>query len=123
MEKLTIKEALEQGYTMYGVANKEWQHANEINDDVFKEVHRDDWGDIVLFEQNSSCPSIDKKYMAEMLADHISDNDSQECARDDDSVYKTVKEIDYTDIVAKINKELEQHKYWMLTTIKLIPNE
>jgi hypothetical protein len=119
MEELTIKEAIEQGYEKYGFLDKEWQTTNELSD-LDPNDDKENFEDIVLFEKNSSQPTIDDETIANMLADYIADQDSHDCGRDDDSVYKTVAAMDFKDIAAKINKELEQHEYWMITDIKLV---
>ncbi|NRB81994.1 MAG: hypothetical protein HRU38_25635 [Saccharospirillaceae bacterium] len=120
MKQLTVKEAIKQGYKYYGFGNKEWQTAEELDDGVFAEVDEDDWDDLVLFEKNASQPTIDSRTIANMLADYIADQDSNDCGRDDDCVYKTVEEMDFKKVAENINKELEQHKYWMITDIKLV---
>ena len=121
MKKLTIKEAIDQGYTKYGLEGREWQSVEDLHDDVFEEQEEANWDDLVLFEKDASYPSIDSDTIAEKLAEQIAENDAEECQRnDDDVVYNAVKAIDYTEIADKINKELEQFKYWMLTDIKLI---
>jgi len=120
MSELTVKEAIKQGYKYYGFGNKEWQTAEVLDDGVFAEVNEDDWDDLVLFEKKSSQPTIDSETIANMLADYIADNDANDCGRDDNCVFKTVEAIDFKDTANKINKELEQHKYWMITDIKLI---
>ncbi len=120
METLTVKEAIDQGYTKYGFSDKEWQNTQELHDDVFKEVEEENWEDLVLFGKESSHPNIDAKTIGELLSEHIGINDSEECARDDDEVYTTVSAMDFSDVAKKINKELEKHKYWMLTDIKLV---
>ena len=120
MKSLTIQQALEQGYTKYGMAGRDWQMTMDIDDGVFEEVPEEQWDEIVLFDKEELLPRINADTIAEMLAERISENDAEESGRDDDSVYKTVKNIDYTEIAAKVNKELKQHRYWQLTDIKLI---
>jgi hypothetical protein len=116
---LTIKQALEQGYTKYGFSGRDWQTANDLDDGVFEEVPEDQWDDLVLFDKNEQYPSMSAKQMADLLAEKISEDDGEECGRDDDCVYKTVQSFDFSKITAKLNDELKQHRYWMLTDIKL----
>ena len=120
MEQLTVKEAIEQGYTKYGFESKEWQHLEDLHNDIFEEIDEDDFDDLVLVEKVGQAPIFSVKEMSEILSERIGENDNEQCARDSDEVYTTVAAIDYTDIVNKINKELEQHRYWMLTKIKLV---
>jgi len=123
MKQLTIKQAIDEGYTKYGFASRDWQTTQDLHDDIFDEVEPEDWDDIVLFEKESTTPSISAKEIAELLSDYIGDNDSEECMREDEQIYDAVKAIDFTDISEKINKAMESHKYWMLTDIKLVHNE
>ena len=123
MEQLTLKQAIEQGYTHYGFAHREWQHAEELHDDLFKEVEEGDHENLVLFEKKPSYPSISKENIAERLAEYISDNDYEECHRDDECVYTSVKGMDFSEVANTINEALKVHKYWMLTDIKILPNK
>jgi len=122
MKQLTVKEAIKQGYTLYGFGNREWQSTNDLHDDIFDEIEEDEWGDIFLFEKKSNQPIITTTEISEMLADHISENDADECGREDDCVYKAVDELDFSQTAEMINKELSKHKYWMITDIKLVNN-
>ena len=124
-EKLTLKEAIQQGYTHYGHEDQEWQTVNELHDDLFKDgdIEAGDLDSLVLFDKKSRCPSVDPKRIGEILSGVIGDDDSEECMRDDDCVYDTVKELDFTETANMINKALEKHKYWMITNIKLVNHE
>lgn len=121
--QLTLKEAIDQGFTHYGFADREWQMVNELDEGVFEEVDEEDWDQLVLFDKKPSFPSISKERIAEVLAQEISETDYEDSGRDDDSVYIIVKDIDYTEIADTINKDLEDCKYWGLTDIKLVPND
>ena len=121
IKTLTVKEAIKQGYTKYGISGEDWQIAEDLHDDVFDEV--EDVDGIVLFEKHYSNPSVTNSQISDILSDIIGTNDSEETGRDDDQVYDAIKNIDYTEIVNTINKELEKHKYWMLTDIQLIRDE
>ena len=120
MKTLTVKEALEQGYTKYGFSYKEWQTTNDLHEDIFKEIEYCDMDHIVLFVKTTECPSISKELIAKVLPEYIGDNDSSEICREDDSVYKAVNEINFETTEMQINKVLEGFKYWRLTDIKLI---
>lgn len=116
MKELTIEQALKEGYTRYGYSNMEWQTAYKIEDIEWDGNENSE--NLVLFDKEEICPSISKEAISDLLSGHIYE---EECSRDDESVYKTVKSIDFKEMAVKINKELEQHKYWMITDIKLIP--
>lgn len=120
MKTLTVKEAIEQGFTMYGYAKTEEQKAQKLTIDVFKEEPEHKQKLLVLFDKHNSCPSTTTEEISEILSERIGLNDEEECYRDNDDVYVTVSEIDFTEIVKTINKALEKHSYWMITDIKLV---
>lgn len=122
MKKLTIKQAIEQGYTHYGYSDREWQSVNKLHDDLFTELkgEYEPIDSLVLFEKEPRFPTANEDYIKEMVAEAISVDDSENCARDDDTIYHAVMEVDFSNIISKINEKLKEHKYWMLTDIKLI---
>lgn len=117
--ELTIKEALEQGYTKYGYFNREWQTTQNLHVDIFKDEEEYEHENLCLFEKKSKSTSISSEAIAEILSDHIGCMDGDECARDDDIIYDVVMKIDFTETANMINKKLEEYKYWMLTNIKI----
>lgn len=64
--------------------------------------------------------TIAANQIAELLGDHICDEDSQESMRDDDRVYRTVKGLDFSSTANMINEALKEHKYWMITNIRIL---
>lgn len=117
-KELTVKEAINQGYTKYGFGSREWQTTEDLHDDIFNEVKEEDWPDLFLFSKESDFPSITATQIADRLSDSIAEDDCDESGRPDGEVYDTVAAIDYTEIAAKINDALKKHEYWMLTNIK-----
>ena len=119
--RLTIKEALDQGYEYYGFHSHEWQTLNELHEDLRRELEEEGRSieDVRLFGKEVECPKISSKELADVVSDYIGDQDSDICMRDDDRVYETVLEVDFTDIADHINNKLQQHSYRMLTDIGL----
>lgn len=121
-KKLTINEALEQGYSLCGWSEKEWQSLINIED-----LSEDDFeygsGVMVVASKQENVFTIDSETLNEIVADYIYDNYTQECADDTDEIYDLVKEIDFTEIVNTINEKISIKKWWTLTNIELIPNQ
>ena len=123
-KELTLKQAMDQGYTVCGLEGKEWQSVIELHDDVFNsDIDKEDWGNIVLFEKKPSFPSVNSRTIADLLADNIAENDSCNSGRDGDEVYDAVMAIDFSATEALVNKKLEEFKYWKATGVKLTNNK
>ncbi len=125
-KELTVAEAISEGYTRYGFANREWQTTNDLEDlrnEISEGVDDVNWDHIVLFGKESSRPTINTKQIADLLAESIGEDDAQETGRDDDAVWDTILALNFDEVTNRINKALEQHEYWMLTDIKLIKED
>jgi hypothetical protein len=116
--KLTIKEALEQGYTKCGYDSTEWQSLMEI-----EEMNPVDFEQqkIVLADKQSNYSSVDQDDVRGSLADIISYRRSDETNDDTSNVYDTIMSLDFTSTVTQINEALKAHPYWFMTKIELIP--
>ncbi len=120
MKELTIKEAIEQGYTKYGFEDQDDQFTNDLHDDVFEEYDEEYHGGMVLFEKETVTPKIGKDYLSDTLPEPIFEYEFEELIGLDDLILDEIKAIDYTEITEKINKVLGKHKYWILTDIHLV---
>lgn len=119
--KLTVKEALEQGYVFFAQDKGEFQHLHRI--DVIKDADFE-FGPYMLAEKESYyTPSISSEEIAETLADIIYSQCGDETGDDTDDVYNIVKALDFTDAAERINNALVKKKYYKLTKIQLLPNE
>lgn len=116
--ELTRKEALEEGFTKCGYADREWQSVMNISDLI-----DDDFSDniIILAHKESSCPSISKEDIIDLLAENISERHSDEFGDDTDGVYDIVRSIDFEPTAKMINEALSNYQYWMMTDITLVP--
>ena len=122
MSKLTVLEALEQGYTHCGWNDKDWQVLHKL-EDMNQEDFNDEFesGELVLAAKDPKTTTITKEQIGETLAELMLDLHSQQCADDTDEVYDLVKELNFEQAAEMINKKLESKKYWDLTDIKLVP--
>lgn len=122
MEKLTVKEALEQGYTKCGYELAEWQTLQDVEDFLNPEEF-EDWGNrkMVLFSKDSYSPSIDAETIKDLLAEHIACNHADETGDDTDNVEDSVRELDFESVAKMINEKLSTTSYWKATDIQLIP--
>lgn len=116
--ELTVKEAIEQGYTHFGYDTGDFQHLSRL-EDVSKEDF-DGHFDIVLADKEA--------YYITTTADRIMSAVSDDiCCQDDykddtGTVEDALKEMDgWGDFADKINAKLKEHPYWHLTKIKLLP--
>ena len=118
--KLTLKEALEQGYTKCGTDASGWQHLYELSDLSSAD-----------FEGNTKYFLADKEAqyhlrntndLSEMIADRISDDYADETGCDDvNDILEEIKKIDFSSVCRRINNVMTRHPYWMLTKIQLVP--
>lgn len=118
--KLTVKEALEQGYIYFGQDKGEFQHLHSIENisDADFEL-----GPVMLTEKEPyHTPTISSEAIAELLADYVSCWNGDETGDDTDDVYEIVNGLDFTEAAKKINEALKNKKYYKLTNIQLIPN-
>lgn len=123
MEELTVKQALEQGYTHYGFKDREWQSVSKLHDNVFEELDEHEYEEVVLFEKSFNVLHTSEQDVSEIIAESVSYNYSQECASDEDNVYSDIIDLDFSGIVKQINDKMKDHKYWMITDIKLVRDE
>jgi len=120
MEKMTIKQAIEQGYTHYGYAGEGYQRLgilSDIDESCFI-------GDQVLLlaSKEIDYTTFDKDDIAEIIADHCVDVHCTNTGDDDGSnLFKSLKtDIDYSAITDKINEFFTSHWHKKLINIELV---
>lgn len=119
MKKLTVKDALAQGYTSYVYNSDGYQSLNDISDVESIDFGRDD---IRIVGKEPSHPSTPvAEDIADLLAEQINHDWHEETGCDTDSVYYAIKAIDFTDVHERIKKALSEIDYYVATDIKLIP--
>lgn len=112
----TIKEALEQGYTLCGKNKHGWQALTQINDMSEIDFEDEEW---FLAEKEGEAPTVSEEFIKDILADRIADDDAWDTGRDDEEVYNAVMALDFSSTSEMINKALEEYKSYKLTDIKL----
>ena len=121
-ETLTLKEALEQGYThyCYGHPSNGYQSLQDLSDITESDIKDHD---IYLADKETFSPDgIDNESLKDMIADHISSQHYDDTGDDTDTVYDAIKELDFSDVVKRIeNKLSELNHYRWITEIKLVP--
>jgi len=117
--KLTIKEALEQGYTKAGTDASGWQHLHEIED--LSAVDFDGRTKYFLADKEAQYHLRESKGVAELVADRISDDYADETGCDDvNDILEQIKAIDFSAVTQKINYVMTSYPYWTLTKIELV---
>lgn len=116
---LTVQQALAEGFTKWGYANREWQHANDITD--INSADFDTHEKILLFSKESKTPSIEGDYIRDMIADSLNDDWSSETNDDTNEVMHTITAMNFDDVADRINEKLSKHVCYTLTDIELIP--
>ena len=119
MTQLTVKEALEQGYTLAGRSDEHGYQCLYSIDAMIEDDFKDDH--FVLAEKDGNSPTVDADSIAEMIINDIKCDEL--CFNDDtNEIDNIVKEaVDFKELAEKINVALESHKYYRLTKIKLLP--
>jgi hypothetical protein len=118
--KLTIAQALEQGYTKVGTDASGWQHLHDIED--LSSVDFESKTKYFLADKEAQYHLRETKDLAEMIADRISDDYADETGCDDvNDILEQIKALDFSSINQKINYVMTQHPYWHLTKIELVP--
>lgn len=118
--KLTIKQALEQGYTKAGTDASGWQHLHDIED--LSPVDFEGRTKYFLADKEAQYHMREAKDLAEMVADRISDDYADETGCDDvHNILEQIKALDFSSINQQINMVMSEYPYWTLTKIELVP--
>lgn len=116
--EMTIKQALEEGYTHCGQIRDEWQILTKIDELNPVDFEEGEWH---VAEKEGRVYSYPKEQIAETLADIISTNESEESGRDDDDIYNAIMEIDFSSTQKLLDDVLKKFPHYFLTDIKLTP--
>jgi hypothetical protein len=121
-KELTVKEAIEQGYTHWGYDNGEYQSVQRLEDVTVEDFEPNEWrgGDPVLADKEPTYVQVET---ADLYTDLISNlRDSENCFGDDtDEIDDLVKgAVDWEGIAVKINDALKTRPYYPMTEIKLV---
>lgn len=121
--QLTVKEAIEQGYTLYGYDGYGYQSLFEISDLDADEIEsaEDNGRTIIAADKEPRYVSVTVKDLYDDLIDNLMDREEAK-GKDTREIEHLVKTaVDWDDIAAKINAALKTRPYYPLTDIKLVP--
>lgn len=120
MEQLTVKEALESGYTSFVYDDDGYQSIKEIDPaDI-------DWSrnDISLVAKESFSPmGLDEDILKEMIIESIWSSHYDDTGDDTDAVFDALNplELDLSKVKSQIDEALSKLKYYKSSGIKLTP--
>ena len=119
MQQLSVKEALEQGYTKYCFNSDGFQGLKDIDGEIDpSHFERDDIR--IVNKEPYSPPGMCSKDIAELIAEHIECNHADDSGDDTEQVYDAIKELDFTDAENKIAEALSKLHYYRATDIRLV---
>lgn len=116
--KLTIKEALEQGYTLCGPNKGEWIHLLRISEMSPMDFDKEK---VFIASKDFTTPTMDMKRLREMIADVMESDWGNDTGDDTEQVYRTINKMDMTHFCNQLNGSLENIKSYTLTDIELVP--
>lgn len=127
MRRITVQEALDQGYTKIGVVGLQWQTVRDLHEDIESELNEEgiSLSEVALFSKETTCVSISPSTIMDILADELVELDHEVSGRDDDHVYNSIKEHEgilksVKRLTAGVNLVLKSKcSYYSLTTIGL----
>ena len=122
MEKLSLKEAIEQGYEHYLYAGEQFQALQDL---AFIEDHHFDKGVIELVNKEPYHPSsgIDADDILDMIAEQIWSNHHEVSGDDTDAVSDAIRELPkeiFEPILRVIDEKLNTLNYYKSSGIVLI---
>lgn len=116
--KITIKEALAQGYEHAGRNTGGFQRYSQIKELQENELLEEEW---FVVDKEKNHPGIDAESLKDLIVNHI-DGDWYDRTHDDDStIPDALHDLDATAWADEINKSLEVIWSSKLTKIQLVP--
>lgn len=118
--KLTIEEAIAQGYKSCGYPDSEFPYLKKLDKVTESDLDDGIHGKLYLAEKEPYyIPKIDPKTIADILADYMISESSDNTGDDTDDVYNIVFGIDFSSTAEMINNALAHKKYYQFTSIEL----
>ncbi|SHK84329.1 hypothetical protein [Chryseobacterium polytrichastri] len=119
MEKLTLKQAIEQGYKYFVYPEDGYQALMDLEHNSEDDVN---WNKKpTLCNKDASHPSgMDAEELKVHLADTISDNHAGDTGCDTDDVYEAIMELDFTEMAEKIQERLNGINFYWQSDVELI---
>lgn len=118
MNQLTIKEALEQGYTYCGKKSDSYNSLHTI-----KDLHPIDFGEdkLYLYSKQGVSPAITAECLKDMISDHMESDWGNDTGDDSEQVYEKAMELNYEPFADMINAAMADIVSYSFTEIELIP--
>lgn len=112
--KLSIKEAIEQGYIYAGVQDGYWSAVKKL-----EKLTKEDFDSYKVFlaEKEGYAFTIDAKKIEELITDYLEDQD--EVYDEDAELCELASEADFETLADDINQRLSKKRYYNLTDIEL----
>lgn len=122
MEKLTIKQALKNGYKYAAYRNKDEQsviNLNRIQSRHFDDIDIDS-GQLVLCEIKTMQFEISADSISQLIIDYISGQ--EDMADEDGELCELASEADFKTLADDINKRMSVKNFYSLSDVELILN-
>jgi len=125
LDKLTIKEAIKEGYTLCGQDGEVWQTVIRIEDLTDNEIIRINsrGKKLVLADKTPRIHTISAKDLREYVIDDYYNNDnfSQDDSMEIEHLFQKELPI-FEEFAIKLNAIFAKREVWTLTKIELVPN-
>lgn len=115
MNKLTVKQALEIGYTSFIYPADGFQRTLKLGED-----EPDFNKQPTLTEIVAQHPSYDENMIKDIVANELDGQYYDETRDDDSGIYDLIMELDFSDITDKINEKFKEISYYRQSDVKLI---
>lgn len=116
MTSLTKEQALDEGYTLCGFADKDYQSLMNIVDMTSDEINN---AKLVIADKEPIRPSITAETIKEMIAETMESDWGNDTLDDTEEVYKRINKLDFTETANMVNKSVENVICYRLTKIQL----
>lgn len=115
--KLTVKEAIEQGYTLCGYDDKDYQSLRSIDSLTDEDF---DAGKIMVAEKEPMNIEVDADSISDYLADWVTSIYGENSGDDSQDLYDEIRELNFDAITAEINSKIANHPLFHLEEIELV---
>lgn len=122
IEKLTVSQALEQGYTQCGYDNTDFQHLMQIKDLCADDFERSN-NIILVADTKENYVAIDKQDIMDLLLDRYADESPDDDNYDINSCFEEQSEKIEAFVYAMNEVYAKKPWYYLCHSIQLIPDE
>lgn len=115
IEKLTIEQAIDQGYESFVYPEDGFQALKGLDYDIDFDKKP------MLVEKEPYHPSgISAKDIAELIAENLEENHSSDSGDDTEQVYDAIMEINFSEVEKMIDEKLSKLYYYRQSDVELI---